>query len=103
VAAENGHAEMAALLMQGGADVNARNKVSDSRLRLGVIFLFRDFLIVVILIKISDEVKIVNLINITVCFVGEGCLSVRKCVCACVLMSVYVSVFVCVRVIYGCV
>ena len=34
-ASQNGHTEVAALLVQGGADVNARTKVSDSRLSRG--------------------------------------------------------------------
>jgi hypothetical protein len=33
MAAQEGHTELAALLMQGGADVNARDAVTDSRLR----------------------------------------------------------------------
>ena len=33
-----GHTEVAALLVQGGADVNARTVVSGSRLRWGVIW-----------------------------------------------------------------
>ena len=33
LASQRGHTEVAALLVQGGADVNAREKVSDSRLR----------------------------------------------------------------------
>ena len=33
LASKNGHTEVAALLVQGGADVNASTKVSDSRLK----------------------------------------------------------------------
>ena len=33
LASQNGHTVVAALLVQGGADVNAREEVSDSRLR----------------------------------------------------------------------
>ena len=34
-ASREGNTEVAALLVQGGADVNARDKVSDSRLKWG--------------------------------------------------------------------
>ena len=34
-ASQEGHTEVAALLVQGGADVNARDEVSDSRMKMG--------------------------------------------------------------------
>ena len=45
LAARYGKTEVAALLVQGGADLNARSTVSGSRLRWGVIMRFCDIVI----------------------------------------------------------